>query len=117
MRYECTEPGFEGAFLEFSAQGWTRKELHLLRTLEESDAWFALLRGKLTAYHLPTVTGGALEAFDSDGLDLLDLVLYNWFVTAVIEAVRDVTNLGNAPWRRLSAARETATATTSPTQP
>jgi hypothetical protein len=123
MRYECQEPGFEGAFLEFSDRGWTRKDIALLRQLDESDAWFALLHSKLVGLYLPTVEGGEPNGIrhpaelTAGALDWLDLVLYNWFVTALVEALRDVNSLGNAPWRRLSRAQEAAAATNSPTQP
>lgn len=117
MRYECEEPGFEGAYLEMTDKGWTRKALNQLRTLDESDAWFGVLAQYVTAVHLPTLDGEPVQAagqITPDALDRLDIVLYNWFVSALSEALADVTNLGNAPWRRLRERRE-ATATNSQT--
>lgn len=116
MRYECAEPGFEAAWIEIRETGWTRKAINQLRALDESDEWFALLRSHVTGLHLPAVEGDAVSDvadLTPDALDRLDLVLFNWFVSALIEALRDITQLGNAPWRRLSRQSETATATNS----
>lgn len=118
MRYACEEPGFEDAFLEISETGWTRKALRELGTLSESDEWFAALAGRLTAVHLPTLEGAPVTApgqLTAAALDRLDVVLYNWFVAALLEALGDVTNLGNAPWRRLREKRAAAAATPPPT--
>lgn len=114
MRYECQEAGFEGAYLEFPDTGWTRAHLRGLRTLDESEAWFELLRSRLTGVSLPVVEGEPVtkaEQVTPAMLDRLDLVLYNWFASVVVEAMRDVTSLGNAPWRRLSSGSETSVAT------
>jgi len=119
MRYECQEKGFEGAYLEFPDTGWTRAHMRDLRTLDESEAWFARLRSRLTEVHLPVVEGEPVtkaEQVTPEMLDRLDLVLYNWFASTIVEAMRDVTQLGNAPWRRLSAGSETSVATKPPTQ-
>lgn len=119
MRIACEEPGFEAAFLEFADSGWTRAHLAAVRDLNESEEWFANLRARLTGCFLPVVSGEPVtepEGVTPALLDAMDLVLYNWFITAVIQAVQEVTRLGEAPWRRLRAARE-ATATETPPTP
>lgn len=118
MRYVCQEEGFGEAFVEFLDTGWTRADLRRLRDLDESSAWFGVLRQRVVALHLPVVGGEPLtdiNALTPDVLDQMDIVVYNWFVATIIEAMRDVTHLGNAPWRRLSSMQEAASATNSPT--
>jgi hypothetical protein len=102
MRYECEEAGFEGAYIEFSEKAWTRGELRDIRTLSESDEWFAILCAKVTGINLPAKDGALTEAHDLTpaALDRLDLVLYNWLVTVVVKAAIEVAELGNAVWRR-----------------
>lgn len=114
MRYQCQEPGFEDAFLEIPETGWTRAHLRQLRELDESAAWFDTLRFHVTALHLPVVEGDAVTTpagLVPEVLDRLDLVVYNWLIAAIVEAMRNVTHLGNAPWRRLSGTQETGVAT------
>lgn len=103
MKYECNEVGFEDAFIEFAETGWTRRTLREMRSLNESDAWFALLREKVTAVSLPTVEGEPIakpEDLTPDALDRLDNQLYNWLTAVIVKAIREVAELGNAVWRR-----------------
>lgn len=103
MRYECTEDGFAGAFVEFTTAGWTRKDLRELRLLDEGDAWFALLQRKVTAVSLPVLSGEPIvkpSGLTPEALDRLDLVLYHWLTAQIVRALREVTELGNAVWRR-----------------
>lgn len=120
MRYDCDEPGFEGAFVEFAPSGWTRKTMRDLRKLDEESGWFDVLRGRVTALHLPTVDGAALDApadLTADNFDRLDLVLYNWLVAIIIKALGEVGDLGNAVWRRLFATQETTATNAAATPP
>lgn len=117
MRYDCEEDGFEGAFVEFAPSGWTRKTIRDLRTLNEGDEWFAVLRERVTALHLLTVDGESIDApaaLDAALFDRLDLVLYNWLVAVIIKALGEVGDLGNAVWRRLFATQEQATNAATP---
>ena len=119
MRYTCEEPGFEDAFLEFSEVGWTRRALNSLRTLDDTEEYFAIVRSRLTAIQVPALEGDDLTApehLTPDALDRIDIVAYNWIITVIVRVIRDVTNLGEAPWRRLRASQgETAPATDSQT--
>lgn len=118
MRYTCEEPGFDGCFVEFTESGWTRRDQKAIRSLEESEEWFALLRTKVTGVHLVTVDGQAIDTpagITPEMLDGMDVVLFNWFVGVIVLALGEVNSLGNAVWRRLFATPATTPAEAAPT--
>lgn len=105
MRIVCEEPGFDGAFIDIDTARWTRRDVEVLVRGATTDAWFAVLRRKITAVSLPALEGEPVTTPDqitSEAMDRLDHVLWNWFVAAVTSAGRELISLGNAPWRRLS---------------
>jgi hypothetical protein len=120
MRYECTEPGFEGAYVVFRARGWTRKQMADFLTIAVGDAdWWQLLHSRIEAVHLPAIVGESLtkaEHLTADDLERIDYVHYRWFWAAVDKFAKDVVNLGEAARRRLWPMPE-ATAEHPQTQP
>lgn len=114
MRQDCAEPGLSEAFIDITTTGWTRKQVETVRSGESAGGWFAVLQEKTAAVYLPVLEGEAVRLpadLTADALDRLDYVLYQWLVSAITEALRDVITLGNAPWLRLSQKREASAAT------
>ena len=64
----------------------------------------SLLQGKITAIHLEAVNGDPITRADqyTDGeLERIDNRLWLWVQSALLKAVMDVNDLGNALGRRL----------------
>ena len=107
LRYEYDAEGgraeFDGAFLEFSETGWSRKlRAALLGGTEEE--WCAALRRVVRGVHLPLTNGAVID--DADGitpgaLAELDDILAGWVSGCIIGALQEVTALGNAERQRL----------------
>jgi len=109
LRYECDEPDFPGAFVEFS-DSWSRKQIRLYwketKTEEDNDAWFALVKSKIVTMHMVTTEGAELTTgaqLTDETTDEIDVRLWMWFSTALGIAVNEVVALGNALGRRLRA--------------
>lgn len=107
MRVECTEPGFEGNFIELS-DVWTRGEMRRFWRKETNDEdrreWLSLLQGKITAIHLEAVNGDPItraDQYTDEELERIDNRLWLWVQSALLKAVMDVNDLGNALRRRL----------------
>lgn len=113
-RFECEDA--PGTWVEFS-DAWTRRELRDALSLT-GDEFAALLQRKVTACHLATVDGGAIEtpaAITNAALDdQLDYAIYCWLIARLGTYVVEVQRLGEATQRRLwrAVAGETAAATT-----
>ena len=117
MRYDCTEPGFENCWVEFS-DAWTRKDMREfwadLETPEQVAGWLALVQRKITGCHLATTEGDAITS----GADIteqamderMDMRLYSWLQSVLIKAATDVAILGKAAGRRLFVTPETNSA-------
>lgn len=102
MRFDCAEPEFSGAFVEFS-DAWSVGEKR--RVFEvQGDEFYALLQRKITALHLPALEGNALDSpagVTRDGVDRLDGRLWDWLRGTISAAILELTNLGEAVRQRL----------------
>lgn len=102
MRFDCAEPEFPGAFVEFT-DAWSVGEKR--RVFEvQGEEFYALLQRKLTALHLPALEGDALDApadVTRDGVDRLDGRLWDWLRGTISTAILELGNLGEAVRQRL----------------
>ncbi len=117
MRIVCEEPGFEGAYVDIGTARWTRRDVDALVRMATTDEWYDVLQRKVTAVSLSVLEGEPVTKPDQitgEAMDRLDYVLWNWFVAAVTSVGRELIDLGNAPWRRLSPTPEAKAAETRP---
>jgi hypothetical protein len=99
-RYACKHDEFSGAYVELS-DVWTRGEMRKFANEQtDPDAYWALIRSKITALSLPTVDGDTIDnpdmLTDEDVLDAIDVRLWQWFSYVPIKHVGDVRKLGEA---------------------
>lgn len=102
MRYECDDPQFAGAFIEFSEQWSVRQR----RALVDGDGpeYVKLLASKVTALHLPAIEGDAITEpaqFDQENIDRIDFRLFEWAKRTTVQLLMDLASLGEAYKRRL----------------
>jgi hypothetical protein len=116
MRYQCDIPGFEDNFIELSER-WTRRELATVDTIE-GEAYFALLRRKLTGVHLTRIdeeTGNAIDPIDTpagftrEATEAIDFMVWRWVAHAMRKGINTLYSLGEERARRWSRAQETTT--------
>lgn len=123
-KYQPDDPAFAGDFIEFS-DSWSRRQVNetwaslpAVRTAEEGDeaedALLSKLRPKIIALHLTCVDAPPI----TDPADLtprrtemLDTRLYEWFAATWVMHLNELTELGNALGRRLSATSATSEST------
>lgn len=99
-RYDCEHDEFSGAFVELS-DVWTRGEMRRFANEQtDPDAYWQLIRNKITALSLPTVDGDTIDnpdlLTDEDVLDAIDVRLWQWFSYVPIKHVGDLRKLGEA---------------------
>lgn len=102
MRYECDDPQFAGAFIEFSEQWSVRQRRVLVEA--ESDEYVQMLASKITALHLPVLEGDAITEpaqFDAENIDRVDFRLFEWVKRQTLQLLIDLADLGEAYRRRL----------------
>jgi hypothetical protein len=115
MRYQCDIPGFEDNFIELSER-WTRGELATVDTLE-GEAYFWLLRRKLTAVYLSRVDeiGDSINPIDTpagftrEATEAIDFMVWRWVAHAMRKGINTLYSLGEESARRWSRAQETTT--------
>lgn len=102
MRYECDDPEFAGAFVEFSER-WSVRQRRAL--MEGGGAeYVALLASKIEAIYLPTVEGDPITEpaqFDQENVDRIDIRLFEWVKRKTVQLLLDLAELGEAYRRRL----------------
>jgi hypothetical protein len=107
MRYECDDPQFDGAFVEFSEQWSVRQRRALVEA--NGDEYVRLLASKVTALHLTVVEGEPItepSQFDQQNLDRVDFRLFEWVNRQTVQLLLDLAELGEAYRRRLSGISE-----------
>jgi hypothetical protein len=112
MRYQCDIPGFEDNFIELSER-WTRGELATVDTLE-GEAYFWLLRRKLTAVYLSRVDeiGDSINPIDTpagftrEATEAIDFMVWRWVAHAMRKGINTLYSLGEESARRWSRAQE-----------
>ena len=117
MRYQCDIPTFEDNFIELSER-WTRRELATVDTIE-GEAYFALLRRKLTAVYLSRIdeeTGARIVSitdpaeFTRETTEAIDFMVWRWIAHALRRGIDTMYSLGEESARRWSRAQGTTTA-------
>jgi len=96
MRYTCEEP-FAGAFVEYS-DAWSMRDRRLFIS-DKGDEWLDLIRGKVTALHLPAMEGEPLtsaEHLTVENLERLDGRLFDWWRATPGQCLVDLRRLGEA---------------------
>ena len=99
-RYECEHKEFAGAYVELS-DVWTRGEMRRFAAEQtDPDAYWSLIRSKITSLSLPTVDGDVIDnpdmLTDEDVLDAVDVRLWQWFSYVPIKHVGELRKLGEA---------------------
>lgn len=115
MRYEIDDPAGGGSFVEYS-DAWSRAEQRAAWAAED-DTLLDILRPKIVAMHLLCGDGGYLDSpadLTLEGIDRVDMRVFQWFAATWSVCLRDLANLGNAWRRQLFATSAPETATTKP---
>lgn len=117
LRYECEDPEFAGAYVEFT-RSWTRRETREAWANENEDL-VEFIATKIISIYLPAVDPeksiNSPEGITVDSMDDLDTRLYTWFITAWVKCMSDLTDLGNALGRTLYGISDTPAKTTKAT--
>jgi len=116
IRVYSEAAGLEACFVEVDER-WSIRELN--RIYESREAWLELFRRKVTAIHVLTVDGEAVEDAEQaiERFEDLDLRLARLVNNSLANAVDYLATLGEASKRVLSGAGAPATTTTMTTAP
>ena len=102
MRYDCDDPLFEGAFVEWVDLWSVRQRRALIDA--DGDEYVQLLADKMVGLYLPTVEGDPITEpaqFTQENVDRVDFRLFEWVKRMSMQLLLDLANLGEAYRRKL----------------
>jgi len=115
IRIYCDDPDYSQAWIDIDGR-WTLGDQRRMLEVEGDDFW-AFLRKKAVACHIPTMDGGAVDdpaGLSGEGLADVDVLLIAWLGAVMPTAIAKRRALGNAS-ARLSLPTNGAPLTRTPT--
>ena len=100
IRIYCDDPEYSEAWIDIDGR-WTLGDQRRMLEVEGDDFW-AFLRKKAVACHIPTMDGGAVDdpaGLSGAGLADVDVLLIAWLGAVMPTAIAKRRALGNASAR------------------